>query len=107
MSVARETGREPAPAGGVSGLVIALLTAAMFVNYADRGSLSVVSPVLGQRLDLSSAEIGALFSAFFWSYAAAQPFAGAIAQRFNVRWVLAAGLATWAGATALCGLAMG
>ncbi len=92
-------------ASGLSGGLVAMMAVAMFINYADRGSLSVAAPVLTDQLKLSSSQIGLLLSAFFWSYAAAQPAAGAIAQRFDVRWVMAIGLTLWAGATALCGLA--
>jgi MFS family permease len=46
-----------------------------------------------------------LFSAFFWSYAPLQPLAGWLAQRFDVRRVLGFGLALWALATMLTGLA--
>ncbi len=48
-----------------------------------------------------------LLSAFFWSYALAQPIAGHFSQRYNVKWVLAVGLIIWAGATLLCGFATG
>jgi MFS family permease len=92
---------------GLSTRLVVLLTAAMLINYADRGSLSVVAPLLKDRLSLSNGQIGVLLSAFFWSYAVVQPAAGAIAQRYSPRVVMAAGLATWAGATALCGLAGG
>ena len=93
--------------GALSGRVVALLALAMFVNYADRGSLSVVAPVLHDRMKLSDAEMGVLLSSFFWSYTLTQPLAGSIVQRFDVRRVLAVALAVWAGATMLCGLATG
>jgi MFS family permease len=87
--------------------VVALLALAMFVNYADRGSLSVAAPVLHDRLRLSDAEVGVLLSSFFWSYTLAQPLAGSIVQRFEVRKVLTIALTAWAGATMLCGAATG
>ena len=93
--------------GPLSGRIVVLLALAMFVNYADRGSLSVVAPVLHDRMKLSDAEMGVLLSSFFWSYTLTQPLAGSIVQRFDVRRVLAVALAVWAGATMLCGLATG
>ena len=87
--------------------VVALLALAMFVNYADRGSLSVVAPTLHDQLRIGDAEMGVLLSSFFWSYTLAQPLAGSIVQRFDVKWVLGVALALWAGATMLCGLAVG
>ena len=89
----------------VSAWLVALLVLAMFINYADRGSLSVAAPVLKDRLAINNSQMGLLLSAFFWTYALAQPFAGAIAQRYDVRYVLAGGLALWACATFFSGLA--
>lgn len=94
-------------ARGVSARLIGLLAVLMFINYADRGSLSVAAPLLKDQLHLSAGQTGILLSSFFWSYALAQPLAGMIAQRFEIRWVLACGLAAWAVATMLCGLAAG
>ena len=91
----------------ISARVVGLLALAMFINYADRGSLSVAAPALRDGLRISNAQMGVLLSAFFWTYALAQPAAGSLVQRLNVRWVLAAGLALWACATMLCGLAGG
>jgi len=84
-----------------------LLALATFINYADRGNLATASPMLRGELGLSNAEMGLLFSAFFWSYAPLQPLAGALVQRFGVRRVLAVGLALWATGTAACGFAHG
>ena len=85
--------------------VVALLSVAVFINYFDRGNLATASPVLQGELGLSSWQMGVLFSAFFWSYAPLQPLAGWLAQRFDVRYVLGCGLALWALATMLTGLA--
>ena len=97
----------PSAPAAISPRVVALLALAMFVNYADRGSLSVAAPVLQGQLHVSEAGMGLLLSSFFWSYTLAQPLAGSIVQRFDVRRVLAVALALWAGATLLCGLATG
>lgn len=105
MQPADQAGERPASA--ISPRVVGLLALAMFINYADRGSLSVVAPVLHERLKIGDAEMGVLLSSFFWSYTLAQPLAGSIVQRFDVRRVLAVALAMWAGATMLCGLATG
>ena len=87
--------------------VVALLALAMFINYADRGSLSVVAPVLKDQLAINDAGMGILLSSFFWSYTLCQPLAGSLVQRFDVKIVLAVALTVWAGATMLCGLAGG
>jgi MFS family permease len=85
--------------------IVVLLAAATFLNYFDRGNLATASPLLKGELALSNTQMGALFSAFFWSYAPLQPFMGWLAQRFDVRYVLGCGLALWGVATALTGLA--
>ena len=92
---------------GISPYLVTLLALAMFLNYTDRGSLSIVAPVLKQQLGISNAAMGLLLSAFFWSYAAAQPAAGWVAQRFAPRTVLAVATALWSLATIACGLATG
>ena len=85
--------------------VVFLLAVAVFINYVDRGNLATASPLLKDELGLSNSQVGVLLSAFFWSYAPLQPVAGWLAQRFDVRYVLATGLIVWAIATALVGLA--
>jgi len=90
---------------GLSIRVVLLLATAVFINYVDRGNLATASPLLKDELGLSNSEMGVLLSAFFWSYAPLQPVAGWLAQRFDVRHVLGAGLVVWATATVLTGLA--
>jgi MFS family permease len=92
---------------GISPYLVFLLAAAMFLNYTDRGSLSIVAPVLKQQLGISNSTMGLLLSAFFWSYAIAQPAAGWVAQRFAPRTVLAVATCLWSLATLACGLATG
>src|SRR3954453_21837931 len=92
---------------GISPYLVSLLALAMFLNYTDRGSLSIVAPVLKQQLGISNAAMGLLLSAFFWSSAIAQPAAGWIAQRFAPRTVLAVATGLWSLATFACGLATG
>lgn len=52
-----------------TGPVVALLAGAVFLNYFDRGTLATASPLLQGEFGLTNAEMGILFSAFFWSYA--------------------------------------
>ncbi len=85
--------------------IVLLLAIAVFINYVDRGNLATAGPQLKDELGLSNAQFGALGSAFFLSYAPLQLVAGWLAQRFDVRYVLAGGLVIWATATSLVGLA--
>lgn len=106
-SLAATPARPAAPLSTLSNRVVALLAVAMFLNYADRGSLSIVAPLLKDRLAIGDVQMGVLLSGFFWAYAPAQPFAGWLVQRADVRLVLAGGLAVWAGATMLSAFAGG
>ena len=87
--------------------MVALLALAMLLNYADRGSLSTVAPVLKDSLHINNTQMGLLLSSFFWTYSLSQPIAGWVAQRYPVRIVLAIGVGLWSLATMACGLAAG
>jgi len=94
----------PAPERAPVGLV-ALLSVALLINYADRGSISIAAPLLGSELDLGPTEIGWLLGLFYWAYAPLQPVMGWLADRYGPARVLAGGFALWSLATALMGLA--
>lgn len=94
----------PAPLGRT---VAPLLALAVFINYVDRGNLATAAPLIKDQFHLSVAQIGWLLSAFAWSYTACQPLSAWLAERINPYRTLAAGLALWAVATALSGLATG
>src|SRR5207237_1149644 len=70
---------------------------------------SVIEPTAAQliqdEIGLSPRQLGLLFSAFFWSYSLLQIPVGWVAERYGAQRVLAAGLAIWACATMLVGLA--
>jgi len=80
--------------------VFSLLLISAAVNYIDRGTLSVAAPVLTKELLLSPAQMGLLFSSFFWSYAGFLVVAGWLADRYEVRLVLGMGYLVWSLATA-------
>jgi len=84
-----------------------LLGAGTLVNYFDRINLSIAGPSLQQAFGLTPAELGWLFSAFFWSYALAQIPVGLILDRFGVTLVGRIGAALWSAATVLTALAGG
>lgn len=84
-----------------------LLTASVAINYVDRGALSVAAPLILRDLHLSPAQMGLLFSAFFWSYSVFQLVAGWLVDRFSIKWVYAGGYLIWSIATAAVGLVNG
>jgi MFS family permease len=85
--------------------IVALLAAALFINYVDRGALPMAAPLVQDELGFSPRQLGLLFSAFFWSYALLQIPVGWCAERFGAQRVLALGLGVWAAATMLVGFA--
>jgi MFS transporter, ACS family, D-galactonate transporter len=84
--------------------VLFLLGASVFINYIDRANLSVAAPLIKDELGLTPSQLGILLSAFFWTYAGMQLFAGWLVDRFEVKWVFAIGFALWSGATAVTGI---
>jgi MFS family permease len=91
---------------GSSALVF-LLGVAVFLNYVDRGSISIAAPKMKDELGLSDEAYGLAFSAFFWIYAPVQLFAGWLCDRFSVYRMMALGILVWAAATLLMGFAGG
>src|SRR5579872_5787502 len=87
--------------------VLVLLVLSVFINYIDRGSLSIAAPMLQDELGLSPARLGVLLSAFFWTYASFQFVSGWLVHRFDVNVVLAGGFLLWSVATAATGLVSG
>lgn len=61
-----------------------LLGAGVLINFFDRIALSVAGPQLQQTLGLTAADLGLLFSAFFWTYSLSQIPAGLILDRWGV-----------------------
>ncbi|HZT29619.1 MAG TPA: MFS transporter [Bryobacteraceae bacterium] len=90
-------------------IALLLLVFSVFINYVDRGNLSVAAPPLKTELDLSPEQLGLLLSGFFWTYAAFQLFglAGWLVDRFDAGLVYAIGYLLWSGATAATGLVRG
>jgi MFS transporter, ACS family, D-galactonate transporter len=84
--------------------VLVLLAISAFINFIDRGNLSIAAPLLKDELGISPSKLGFLLSAFFWTYACSQLFSGWLVDRLNVNWVFAAGFILWSGATALTGM---
>jgi ACS family D-galactonate transporter-like MFS transporter len=79
----------------------------VMINYLDRSNLSVAAASLSQDLELSTVQMGLIFSAFGWSYALLQIPGGLIADRFGPRILYAFCLITWSITTLLQGFARG
>ncbi|MFD2571755.1 MFS transporter [Spirosoma soli] len=77
------------------------------INYLDRSNISVAAATFSKDLELSSVQLGLIFSAFGWTYAFLQIPGGLIADRFGPRILYAFCLITWSLATLFQGFARG
>ncbi|HEY1471075.1 MAG TPA: MFS transporter [Candidatus Acidoferrum sp.] len=84
--------------------LLALLAFSVFINYIDRGNLSIAAPMLKDELGLNGAQLGILLSSFFWTYGLFQILSGWLVDRFRVGWVMAVGFFLWSAATSVTGL---
>ncbi len=80
-----------------------MLALSVFLNYVDRGALSIAMPQIKGELSLDPNQLGTLAAAFFWTYAILQVPAGWLVDKYDVKWVLAGGFALWTIATGLTG----
>jgi MFS transporter, ACS family, D-galactonate transporter len=87
--------------------VLVLLAFSVLINYVDRSNLSIAGPLLQDELHISNSQLGTLFAAFFWTYGLMQIPSGWLVDRFDVKWVFAAGFFIWSTATAVTGLLHG
>src|SRR5258708_38602784 len=71
--------------------VLLLLAISVFINYLDRGNLSIAAPLLKNEFQLSATQLGVLLSSFFWTYSFFLPVSGWLVDRLDVKWVIAGG----------------
>jgi sugar phosphate permease len=85
-------------------LILFVLCLMYFIAYIDRVNISVAAPTMRKELGLTPTELGLIFSAFAYPYAAMQIVGGWASDRFGPRLVLTALSLLWATATILTGL---
>src|SRR5262252_1513990 len=88
-------------------VALTLLVVSVFINYVDRGNLSIAAPLLKNELGISASQLGILLSAFFWTYTAMLFVWGCFIDRFDINHVLALGYLVWSVATAATGMVYG
>ena len=84
--------------------IVAMLFLVTTVNYADRATLSIAGSALSKELNLDPITMGYIFSAFGWSYVAAQVPGGWLLDRFGSKWVYAFSIMIWSLFTLMQGL---
>lgn len=85
-------------------MTVLLLMAAGCVSYIDRAALSVSNTVVMAEMHMSNTQMGLLLSVFAWAYLAGQIPTGLLADRFDSRFLLGAGLVLWSCAQMAFGL---
>ena len=75
--------------------IVLMLFLVTTVNYADRATLSIAGSALSKELHLDPIAMGYVFSAFGWSYVAAQVPGGWLLDRFGSKWVYACSIVIW------------
>jgi MFS family permease len=87
--------------------VLILLVFSVFINYIDRGTLSVAAPAIRTELGFDPEQLGILLSSFFLTYALFQMPAGWLVDKYSVKWAYGAGFLIWSLATFFTGLTSG
>jgi predicted MFS family arabinose efflux permease len=75
--------------------IASLLAVVAAINYADRSAISSVLPLIGTDLGMSDVMLGALGSAFLWTYAICSPVSGYLADRLPRGRVIVWTLVAW------------
>ncbi|WP_260431285.1 MFS transporter [Burkholderia contaminans] len=81
--------------------ILAMLMAAMIINYIDRAALSIAMPFITRDFHLTAGEKGLIFSAFSVGYALFNFLGGYFSDRFGGKRVLGISMTFWSIA---CGL---
>jgi len=84
--------------------ILAFLFINVVINYMDRINLSVAATGITDDLQLSPVQLGLLFSAFGWSYAALQIPGGILVDRIIPRILYSVSLVAWSLVTLCLGL---
>ncbi len=84
--------------------IVGVTTVASVLLYLDRLCIYFARDAIQQEFDATSAALGLLASAFFWSYAFSQVPAGWIGQRYGIRIALTVFILAWSLFTGLVGV---
>ncbi|MGM7723885.1 MFS transporter [Metabacillus sp. Hm71] len=87
--------------------VVLMLFITVIINYMDRSNISVAAPLISKDLGLDPVQMGLIFSAFGWTYAALQIPGGWILDKLGNRKTHTIGIAGFSIATLLQGFIHG
>ena len=87
--------------------ILAIIIIATAINYLDRANLSIAAPIVKKDLHISDVQMGLIFSAFSWTYAALQIPGGWVLERVGARLTFGVALFFWSIVTGCISLARG
>jgi sugar phosphate permease len=98
-----------APSQRTSGrwYILLLISVMYLITYLDRVNISTAAPVISKEFGFDKIAMGAIFSAFVWSYALFQVPGGWLGDRFGPRVMLTGIVAYWSAMTAATAAATG
>lgn len=84
--------------------ILALIFITVVINYMDRSNISVAASALREELNLTTVQMGLIFSAFAWTYSSLQIPGGIIVDYVRPRILYPFMLVLWSIATLVQGL---
>ena len=93
------------PASHARRRVIVFGASLAFLSFLDRAAISQMAPAITKELHLSSVQMGLVFSAFGFTYAACEVPSGWLCDRFGARRLLTRVVLLWSILTAATGIA--
>lgn len=87
--------------------ILAFIFISVVINYMDRSNISVAASAISNELQLTSVQLGLIFSAFGWTYAALQIPGGIMVDKFGPRLLYSLSLILWSTATLFQGIMKG
>lgn len=79
--------------------ILSLIFISVVINYLDRTNISVAASALSDSLDLSTVQMGLIFSAFGWTYVSLQIPGGIVVDKISTRILYSFMLLFWSLAT--------
>ncbi len=86
-------------------IILAVMCLMYFISYIDRVNIAVAGPLIRHEMGLTTVQLGLVFSAFAYPYAAMQIIGGWLADKFGPKLVLTVLSLIWGVATLATGLA--
>jgi len=87
--------------------LVYIMLFASIVNYMDRINLSIANTTIRAEFGMTDIKMGFLLSAFMWSYALSNLFAGGLVDKLGINRVLVWSLLLWSFVTVLGGFSVG